>query len=93
MKCIGFLTSVIEDVDTGRKMATVFISTTPNPTTGYMQILPLEEVSETGWTVEEAVKLLMSGGILSPPKVPFDQIHPVTWNEAAGSKASGVAEA
>ena len=53
------------------------ISTTPNPTTGYMQIVPLEEVSETGWTVEEAVKLLMSGGILSPPTVPFDKIHPV----------------
>jgi uncharacterized membrane protein len=48
MKCIAFLTSVIEDADTGRKMATVFISTTPNPTTGYMQILPLEEVSEVG---------------------------------------------
>ena len=81
MKCIGFLTSVMEDVDTGRKMATVFISTTPNPTTGYMQIVPLAEVSETGWTVEEAVKLLMSGGILSPPKVPFDNIHTVKWNQ------------
>jgi len=81
MKCIGFLTSVIEDTDTGRKMATVFISTTPNPTTGYMQILPLEEVSETGWTVEEAVKVLMSGGILSPPKVPFDRVHPVSWSQ------------
>lgn len=77
MKCIGFLTSVIEDVDTGRKMATIFISTTPNPTTGYMQIVPLEEVSETGWSVEQAVKLMMSGGLLSPPKVPFDKIHPV----------------
>jgi uncharacterized membrane protein len=77
MKCIAFLTSMIEDTDAGRKMATVFISTTPNPTTGYMQILPLNEVSETGWTVEEAVKVLMSGGILSPPKSPFDRIHPV----------------
>jgi uncharacterized membrane protein len=82
MKCIGFLTSVIDDADTGRKMATVFISTTPNPTTGYMQILPLEEVSETGWTVEEAVKLLMSGGILSPSKVRFDRVHPVSWNQS-----------
>jgi uncharacterized membrane protein len=81
MKCIGFLTSVIEDEDTGRKMATVFISTTPNPTTGYMQILPLEEVSETGWTVEAAVKMLMSGGILSPAKIPFDRVHPVSWSE------------
>ena len=87
MKCIGFLTSVMEDVDTGRKMATVFISTTPNPTTGYMQIIPLEEVSETGWSVEEAVKLLMSGGILSPARVPFDKVHPVV---SAPAIADGV---
>ena len=79
MKCIGFLTAVMEDIDTGRQMASIFISTTPNPTTGYMQIVPLDEVSETHWTVEEAVKLLMSGGILSPAKVPFDKIHPVHW--------------
>ena len=94
MKCIGFLTSVIEDADTGRKMATVFISTTPNPTTGYMQILPLDEVSETGWTVEEAVKVLMSGGILSPPKISFDHVHPVNWNQTVvlGNAASGPAQ-
>jgi len=80
MKCIGFLTSVMTDVDTGRPMASIFISTTPNPTTGYMQIVPLEDVSETEWTVEEAVKLLMSGGILSPETVPFDKVHPVKWD-------------
>lgn len=83
MKCIGFLTAVMDDMDSGRKMASVFISTTPNPTTGYMQIVPLQDVSDTGWTVEEAVKLLMSGGILSPTKVAFDKIHPVHWNAAA----------
>jgi uncharacterized membrane protein len=79
MKCIAFLTSVMDDADTGRKMANVFISTTPNPTTGYMQIVPLDRVSETTWTMEEAVKLLMSGGIVSPPAVNFDKIHPVRW--------------
>lgn len=77
MKCLGFLTSISEDIDTGRKLATIFISTTPNPTTGYMQIVPLDEVSATGWTVEEAVKVLMSGGILTPSKIPFDRVHPI----------------
>ncbi|HNO79139.1 MAG TPA: DUF502 domain-containing protein [Phycisphaerae bacterium] len=90
MKCIAFLTSVIKDTDTGRLLATVFISTTPNPTTGYMQILPLEDVSETGWTVEEAVKVLMSGGILSPPKIPFDQVQAVQWEPPADSDATRV---
>lgn len=88
MKCIGFLTAVMKDMDTGRDMASIFISTTPNPTTGYMQIVPLEEVSETNWTVEEAVKLLMSGGILSPPTVAFDRIHPVQWKKKNNAKGS-----
>jgi uncharacterized membrane protein len=87
MKCIAFLTSVMEDSDTGRKMANVFIATTPNPTTGYMQIVPLERVSETSWTMEEAVKLLMSGGIVSPPSVNFDKIHPVRWPPAPSADA------
>lgn len=84
MKCVAFLTSVMKDRDSGREMATVFIATTPNPTTGYVQIVPLEEVSETNWSVEETVRMLMSGGILSPPSVAFDRIHPVRW-EPGGS--------
>lgn len=88
MKCIAFLTSVIQDADTGRRLATVFISTTPNPTTGYMQILPLEDVSETGWSVEEAVKVLMSGGILSPPSIPFDRTHAVRWDKVVDRDAA-----
>jgi uncharacterized membrane protein len=87
MKCIGFLTAVMKDMDSGRDMASIFVSTTPNPTTGYMQIVPLDEVSETDWSVEEAVKLLMSGGIISPPKVAFDKIHPVQWTKEDQAKA------
>jgi len=93
MKCIAFLTSVMEDADTGRKMANVFISTTPNPTTGYMQIVPLERVSETTWTIEEAVKLLISGGIVSPPTVNFDKIHPVHWPPAGPKPRANAAKA
>lgn len=87
MKCIAFLTAVMKDADSGRQMATVFIATTPNFTTGYMQIIPLDEVSETNWSVEEAIKVLMSGGILSPPTVRFDEIHAVKWDNSL--KAQG----
>ncbi len=77
MKCIGFLTSVTTDADTGRKIAAIFIASTPTCSTGYTQLVPLEEVSETGWTVEEAVKAVMSGGLVMPPAVRFERIHPV----------------
>lgn len=77
MKVVGFLTSVVDDADTGRKIAAIFIASTPTCSTGYTQLVPLEEVSETNWTVEEAVKVVMSGGLVMPPAVRFDRIHPV----------------
>ena len=84
MKRIAFLTSVMSDSDSGRPLANVFIPYTPYLTTGYMQIVPLEEVSETNWTFEEAAKLVMSGGIISPPEIPFDRHHPVELAPAPG---------
>ena len=47
----------------------VFVPTTPNPTSGYFEILPANLVQETGLSVDEAVKLLMSAGILAPPQL------------------------
>lgn len=77
MKRIAFLTSVMTDQDTGRKIGSIFIPYTPYLTTGYMQLVPLEDVSETDWTVEEAVKWVVSGGLAHPEKLPFDRVHPV----------------
>lgn len=76
MKCIGFLTSMIKDKDTGQDLCMVFIATTPNPTTGYMQIVPVEEVSEIDMSIEEAAKLLVSGGVLAPSEMMFHRINP-----------------
>lgn len=80
-KRVAFLTSVMTDRDSGRKIASIFIPYTPYLTTGYMQLVPLEDVSETNWTVEEAVKWVMSGGIIHPDSLPFDRAHPVRWEE------------
>jgi uncharacterized membrane protein len=50
---------------------TVFIPTTPNPTSGYLVIVSPEAVKEIDFTVEEAFKFIVSGGIvgrdLAPP--------------------------
>lgn len=78
MKCLGFLTSMIKDKDTGRDLCAVFIATTPNPTTGYLQIMPIEDVSETDLTMEEAIKMAMSGGVLAPSELSFDKVRPPT---------------
>jgi uncharacterized membrane protein len=47
-------------------MLKVFVPTTPNPTTGFFVIVPHEDVVMTDLTVEEAFKMIISGGIVSP---------------------------
>ncbi len=64
-KALGFLTGYIED-SAGRKYCKVFIPTTPNPTTGFFELVPTEDVAETNTSVEDAFKMIISGGILSP---------------------------
>jgi uncharacterized membrane protein len=81
-KRVAFLTSVMADRDTGRRIASIFIPYTPYLTTGYLQLVPLDWVTETDWTVEEAVKWVMSGGIIHPEAMLFEQAPPVRWEEA-----------
>jgi len=65
MRAIGFVTSHVTRPD-GSKWNTVFVPTTPNPTTGFLQLVPEESVEQTGFTVEEGVKMVMSLGVLVP---------------------------
>jgi uncharacterized membrane protein len=66
MRCVGFITTMFTDSVSGEELATVFIPTTPNPTTGYLQIVKRKDLIELDWSVEDAVRTIMSGGILRP---------------------------
>jgi uncharacterized membrane protein len=65
---IAFVTSSFEKGD-GSSWRTVFVPTTPNPTTGFLQILPASSVTPTEFSVEEAFQMVMSLGVLSPPSL------------------------
>ena len=45
----------------------VFLPTTPNPTSGYLLFLPRRELVMLSMTVEEGIKMVISGGIVTPP--------------------------
>lgn len=66
MKTVGFVTQILTDDDTGQKLAAVYVPTTPNPTSGYLEIVPLEKVVSTDWTVDEAMTFIISGGAVAP---------------------------
>ncbi len=50
---------------TGKKLLNVFVPTTPNPTSGFLLMVPEDEVIELDLTSEEAFKLIISGGMAS----------------------------
>ncbi len=51
-------------------MLTVYVPTTPNPTSGFMLIVPRAEVVELSMSVDEALKYVISMGVVSPPSAP-----------------------
>ena len=67
---IGFVTGKTEgEVQrvTTEETINVFVPTTPNPTSGYLLFVPKKELVYLDMTVEEAVKLVVSAGIITPP--------------------------
>lgn len=72
MKSVGFVTRVIREQGTGRELAAVYVPTTPNPTSGYLEIVPLEKITPTDWTVDQAMSFIISGGAVAPDTIPFD---------------------
>ncbi len=68
-RSVGFITNTFRDSVSGDELCAVFIATTPNPTTGFVFVLKRSDIIEVTWTVEEALKIAMSAGVLSPPYV------------------------
>ncbi len=66
---LGFVTgSAHERImrEVGRPCANVFVPTTPNPTSGYLLVIPEQDLVEVGMTVEEALAYVVSCGLVQP---------------------------
>ncbi len=68
---------------TGEEIVTVFLPTTPNPTSGFMLFVPRKDVIELDMVVEEALKMIISLGVVVPEWHP---VHPA--NEVAPPEAT-----
>lgn len=60
----GEVQDAIQDV-----VVNVFLPTTPNPTSGYLLFLPQKDVIFLNMTVEQGIKLVISGGVVTPEMV------------------------
>ena len=57
---------VLEKIEP-EEMYSIFLPTTPNPTSGFLLFLPREDVVILDMSVEEAAKLVISAGLVTPP--------------------------
>lgn len=71
MKTVGFVMRTLTDASTGESLAAVYVPTTPNPTSGYLEIVPTRDLVPTDWTFEEAMSFVISGGSVAPEHVSF----------------------
>lgn len=69
LRTVGFITNYSRDAESGDEIVTIFVSTTPNPTTGFVFVTRRRDVVELDWSVEEAVRMVISAGILFPHKL------------------------
>ena len=70
-KSIGFLTRTFTDTNTGELLAAVLLPNAINPTSAFLQILPIGRVTDTDLTMEQAMSMIMTGGAVGPATIRF----------------------
>ena len=73
MKTIGLLTRILRDRDTGEELGAVYVPTSPNPTSGYIEIVPLRSIIYTDWTFDQAIAFIVTGGSSAPDEIRYGQ--------------------
>ena len=80
MRMIGFATGQYCDPQTGKAMTCVLLPTAPSPMTGILLVVDSEKITDAPITIEEAMKMIISGGLVSPLNAvaPLNQKPPAT---------------
>lgn len=84
---VGFVTADDSSIMTQKgegRFCHVFVPTTPNPTSGFLLFLPAEDLVDLGMSVEDALKLVISGGAVIPP----GHVRLAPASRASGSEES-----
>ena len=72
-KSIGFLTRTIVDSNTGEELAAVLLPNAINPTSAFLQLLPMNRVTMTDLNMEQAMSMLLTGGAVAPERIAFSR--------------------
>ncbi len=73
-------------------MISVFVPTTPNPTSGFLLMVPPEDVIELEMSVDDALKMIISLGVIVPPWPPVRHPHPPGEDATGGDTLPELAQ-
>jgi uncharacterized membrane protein len=73
---LAFVTNTVQDSIAGT-LVCCFIPMTPNPTSGFFQMFPEDQVRNTDWSVDMGIKIVLSGGLLAPRELTHPEEKPV----------------
>lgn len=76
MKTLGLVTRTLTDSVSGEELAAVYVPTAPNPTSGYIEIVPMRDVIFTDWTFDQAMAFVVTGGSSAPDTVAYSNRAP-----------------
>lgn len=82
MKAVGVITRIFRDSKTDEELAAVYVPTAPNPTSGYIEVVPLRDVILTDWTFDQAMAFVVTFGTSAPDTIAFS-------NSERAAKAGG----
>ena len=71
---LGFVTSMVDRAGRDEKLVLVYIPTVPNPTSGNLAMVAEDELFETDISVEDAMKLVFSGGLVPPDEMSLARV-------------------
>ncbi len=82
MIAMGFVTARVQAPGREESLAIVYIPTVPNPTSGNMVLVVEDDLFETDLSVEDAMKLIFSGGIVPPDEISLARLARLTKSES-----------
>lgn len=74
MRAVGIVTRIFPATEGQPELAAVYVPTTPNPTSGFVEIVPTARLTWLDWTKNEAMGFIVSGGAMSPDAIS------IRWN-------------
>jgi uncharacterized membrane protein len=78
VKAPAFVTATCRDMETQKVLLCVFVPTSPMPASGFLLLVPEEEVTELNWSPEQTLQAIISVGLTALPEVRYFKKGPDT---------------